>query len=227
MAEDPRLTDTARLTARLRSEILSGAVAPGSKLKLEPLARRYASSRGPLREAASRLAAEGLVRIHDRRGFQVAPISRVDLLTLTETRRRIEVWALRDSIAQGDLAWEGRVLASHHVLEGSTEHDGSEPALRHYAEEHRRFHDVLVSACPSPYLLEFRERLFALSERYRNLARARRPGGPRRDVAGEHRAIAEAAVARDADRAADALATHLEGTARVLIDAYPALFGAE
>lgn len=218
-------TEASVLTDRLRQEILRGRVQPGAKLKLVPLSRRYAVSRGPLREAASRLAAEGLVTIEDQRGFRVSPISRADLLDVTETRQRIEALALRDALAHGDLAWEGRVLAACHVLERVT---GSEPgADPAFHTHHEAFHEALVSACPSDYLRGFRARLFALSERYRHLAAGRYAAGRARDVAAEHRAIAEAAVARDADRACTLLVAHLSETADTLLDAYPEVFGSD
>lgn len=223
MVEEPkRPTDASLATDRLRSEIVTGGVRPGSKLKLVALAERYAMSRGPLREAATRLAAEGLVVIEDQRGFRVSDISRADLLDLTGTRQRIELLALRDSIASGDLAWEGRVMAACHVLERVT--GAPQPG---FSELHRDFHRALVAACPSGYLLHFRERLYALTERYRNLAQY---GDARvqasRDVGSEHHAIAEAAVGRRTDEACDLLAVHLSRTADILIEAYPELFGA-
>ncbi|MCB9763790.1 MAG: GntR family transcriptional regulator [Alphaproteobacteria bacterium] len=225
MSDVSRPTDASLATTRLRQEILSGQVPPGTKLKLVPLARRYAVSRGPLREAASRLAAEGLITIEDQRGFRVTPISRADLLDVTRTRQRVETLALRDAIAHGDVAWEGRVLAACHVL-GRTPVD--DPAQRAaFAEHHRAFHEALVAACPSAYLLRFRARLYALTERYRNLA-SERYAAERgaRDVAGEHLALAEAAVARDADAACALLEEHLGRTAQTLLEGYPALFGA-
>lgn len=219
----PRRTDATLAAERLRHEILSGGVAPGSKLKLASLAERYAMSRGPLREAATRLAAEGLVTIEDQKGFRVTAISREDLLDLTATRKRIELLALRDSIGHGDLAWEGHVMAACHVLDRVT---GSDPAQT-FSDRHRAFHEALVAACPSTYLLRFREQLYALTERYRNLARH---GDHRvrdaRDVSAEHQAIAEAAVSRRADEACTLLGEHLARTAEVLIEAYPELFGA-
>lgn len=218
-----RRTDATVAAERLRLEILSGRVAPGSKLKLASLAERYAMSRGPLREAATRLAAEGLVTIEDQKGFRVTAISRADLLDLTATRKRIELLALRDSIIHGDLGWEGRVMAARHVLDRVT---GEDPANA-FSDRHREFHEVLVSACPSSYLLRFREQLYALTERYRNLARqGHRRVRDARDVSAEHQAIAEAAVARRADEACALLGEHLSRTAQVLIEAYPELFGA-
>ena len=221
-----RPTEASLVTDRLREEILSGAVPPGAKLKLVPLAQRYAVSRGPLREAASRLAAEGLVTIEDQRGFRVAPISRDDLLDVTRTRQRIEELALRDAIAHGDLVWEGRVMAACHMLDRVTRHDGSPAARAAFAEQHRLFHEALVAACPSAYIHRFREHLYGLTERYRNLAaEGYATGRTHRDVLAEHHAIAEAVVARRAEEACALLAAHLDETARTLLEAYPTLFG--
>lgn len=219
-----RPTEASLLTARLRRDILRGVVAPGAKLKLVRLAEQYAVSRGPLREAASRLASEGLVEIEDQRGFRVAAISRADLLDITRTRQRIESLALRDAITHGDLAWEGRVMAACHVLERVTGGDDADA----FAQYHRRFHETLVDACPSRYLLDFRERLYALAARYRNLA-AERYAEHRgeRDVAAEHQALADAVVARNADTACALLQVHIDETARTLLAAYPDLFGGE
>lgn len=226
-ADLPRPTEASLLTDRLREEIVSCAVPPGTKLKLVPLARRYDVSRGPLREAASRLAAEGLVTIEDQRGFRVAPVSRADLLDVMSTRKRVEEMALRDAIAHGDLEWEGRVLAASHVLDRVTP-ASEEDDRAQFTELHHAFHEALVSACPSTYLLGFRSRLYALTERYRNLAIDRYVrSSTDRDIAGEHRGLAEATIARDADRASALLAAHLQHTTDTLLEAYPELFGTE
>lgn len=221
-----RLTEASLLSARLRGEILSGAVRPGEKLKLVPLSERFAVSRGPLREAATRLVAEGLLTFEDQRGFRVSPISRDDLADITRTRQRVEGWALADAIEHGDLAWEGRVLAAAHVLERVTDHDGSPEARRTFATHHSAFHDALVSACPSRHLLAFRSRLYALSERYRNLtAEGRARGrGRARAIRAEHAALADAAVGRKTRTAQRLLEEHIGTTAAQLLSAFPELF---
>jgi GntR family carbon starvation induced transcriptional regulator len=227
MSDDAaRRTEASLLTDRLRDEIVRGDVVPGSKLKLVPLARRFAVSRGPLREAASRLAAEGLVTIEDQRGFRVSSVSRADLADLTRTRQRVEELALRDSMAAGDLAWEGRVMATCHVLARVTPARGEAPRAP-FLLHHRAFHEALVSACPSTYLLDFRSRLYALTERYRNLAARRYRTGPGRDIAAEHLQLAQAVVARDTERACDLLRAHLEETAQTLLDDWPGDPGGE
>ena len=59
-------------TTMLRDLILAGALAAGSKLGEAELATRLDVSRTPVREALSRLAAEGLVEIVPNRGARVA-----------------------------------------------------------------------------------------------------------------------------------------------------------
>ncbi|MFT3770960.1 MAG: GntR family transcriptional regulator [Minicystis sp.] len=212
----PTLATT--LVDRIRAAIVKGELSPGEKLRLEMLAARYGTGRSPIREALCRLAAEGLVLIVDQRGFRVAPISRADLLDLTRTRQQIEGLALRASIARGGLAWEGEVLASLHRLSRRSAHRADAPRAVDdaWSAEHRAFHDALVGACDSPWLLRFREMLYDQSERYRRLSL----GAGARDVNAEHEALARAAVARDADRACAILIEHLARTADAVLEAY-------
>lgn len=163
--------------------------------------------------------------MEDQRGFRVAPVSRADLADVTWSRQHIEGLALRDSITRGDVAWEARVLGAQHMLSRVTCHDGSPEGRAAFRAAHERFHAELVSACESAYLLDFRDRLYQLTERYRNLLLASGPlrtGG--RDIDKEHRDLAEAAIERDADRAVSLLQAHLGHTADVLIATHPELF---
>ena len=65
-----------------------------------------------------------------------------------------------------------------------------------------------------PLLLQFINKLHNMNNRYRRLFLSERPG--QRNVAEEHTAIAEAAVARHLDEAAGLLAAHLERTGTTL-----------
>ena len=59
------------IAAALRADILSGATRPGTLLRQEDLAARFAMSRIPVRDALRLLEAEGLVTIATNRGAQV------------------------------------------------------------------------------------------------------------------------------------------------------------
>ena len=80
-----------------------------------------------------------------------------------------------------------------------------------WEEAHAAFHQTLLAGCPSPTLCGMAEALREKAERFRALAR--RVAYPGRDVAAEHAAIAEAALARDAARAIPLLQCHYRDTA--------------
>jgi DNA-binding GntR family transcriptional regulator len=83
------------------------------------------------------------------------------------------------------------------------------------------FHSALVSGSGSVWLGRIRDQLYSQSERYRRLSVPLRTVD--RDVDGEHRAIMEAMIARDADRACTLMEEHLWRTAEILMNS-PASF---
>ena len=107
---------TSAVLAHVRAEILSCRLKPGEKVLISLLARRLGVSLSAVREALSRLAAEGLVRAEDQRGFRVTPVSIEDLRDITRTRVDLEGLALRRAIELGDARWEERVRAAHDGL---------------------------------------------------------------------------------------------------------------
>ncbi len=64
-----------RVATLLREAIVTGVLAPATRLSEPSLARQLRVSRGPIREAIRELAAEGLVRIEPRIGTFVAQMS--------------------------------------------------------------------------------------------------------------------------------------------------------
>jgi DNA-binding GntR family transcriptional regulator len=197
---------------RLRADILEGRLAPGTRLKVQHLAAQYGAGPAPLREALAQLAAEGLARRIEQRGFRVADADPAGFAALIRTRCLVETLALREAIARGDAAWEDAVAATERRLARlprslSATHFDSNPD---WEAAHRAFHRALIAACDAAPLLAFCERLREEADRYRTLANA--VAYPARDVATEHAAIAEAALDRDSERAATLLARHLAST---------------
>lgn len=211
------LTDKAY--RRLRSDLLACRFMPGEKLRINDLCQVLSVSLSAVREALSRLTAEGLVIAEPQRGFRVAPISGAELHDLTQVRVQIEGMCLKRAIVKGDLGWEERLVAAHHRLARTPEREPGDASRLSdaWAEAHTSFHRALVSACDSPCLLEIREMLHARSERYRRLSvplsRAPRP------IAQEHESIMQATLERDADRAVGLLSAHLEVTSAILMQA--------
>jgi DNA-binding GntR family transcriptional regulator len=207
---DPTLATSVH--RRLREDILSGRLPPGQKLKLRDLAESYGAGASPMREALSKLAAEGLAERLEHRGFRVAGAAPGQLEGLIRSRVLAECAALRESIRRGGHGWEEAVvLAEHRLNRVARSLDQHRFAANPEWEEcHLRFHQALLAACEAPPLLAFCDRLREEAQRYRALANTM--AYPDRDVAAEHAAIARAALDRDADRAAALLAQHYERT---------------
>lgn len=203
---------------RLREDIIGARLVPGSKLRVQALAERYGLGPSPVREALNRLSREGLVTLIDRRGFSVTSLNRQHLEELTRTRCWLNELALRQSIAQGDAAWEeGVVLAYHRLsripryLDASGGAAGCNPA---WEVAHRAFHSALISACGSRWLTGFCEQLFDAADCYRHLSRVSTlKRAQRRD---EHHQILDAIVARNADAAVALLLHHFTRTAELV-----------
>lgn len=213
MSKDSSLTQFVH--DRLRTDVLACRLKPGERLVINQLCQELDVSLGAVREALSRLTSEGLVIAEPQRGFRVAPISAADLQDLTNVRVEIELLCLKDSIAKGDIHWEARLVAAQHLLARTPEKASGDFRLlsEGYASAHRGFHEALVSGCKSPWLLRLRALLYDQSERYRRLSLPL----AERDVNSEHRAIADAALARDVPRAAALLTAHLERTSQILL----------
>src|ERR1700693_2476045 len=77
----------------LRADILSAKLIPGQKLHIAGLAKQFSVSLAAVREALSRLVADGLVQASDQRGFRVSPVSPADLWGGTQTRGDIAGFA--------------------------------------------------------------------------------------------------------------------------------------
>src|SRR5947209_16259053 len=68
---------------------------PGTELSEVALSRELGVSRGPLREAIGRLAAEGLVTVRPRRGAVVRSLSEEEFLELYQVREALEGMAVK------------------------------------------------------------------------------------------------------------------------------------
>lgn len=204
--------------AQLRSDILAGRLPPGSRLKMSETAAELRVSLSVLREALARLAEQSLVVLEPQAGYRVVPLSRDDLLDLTAARVQIEGAALRESIGRGDVAWEAQVIASHHTLRRTplfTSDDPDRPNER-WISAHRGFHASMLAGCGSQRLLAIATSLRETTEVYRQWSLPL--GGDRdRDIAGEHQAILDATVAREAERAVALCVAHIEHTTEALL----------
>lgn len=202
---------------RLRSDILNGQLQPEERLRIVGLSERYGIGATAIREALSRLVTEGLVDSEDQRGFCVAPVSRAELLDLTQTRIEVESLALRHAIERGDVEWESALLGIFHRL--SKAPLPTSPELQdNWRGLHRQFHESLVAGCGSRWTMRLCRLLYDKSERYRNLSE-RHTSPQKRDTIAEHRNLMDAAMARDAAAATQLLSGHFWETTDIILEA--------
>lgn len=166
-AADVNITNFAYDT--IRRDLLACRLKPGARVSVLALGRRISANQGAIREALSRLVAEGLVAVEPNRGFIVTPMSVGRFATLSKARTAIDALCLREAIVGADIEFEVElVAASHRVLRRVEQLDQSEVAVANYIDAHARFHEALMSRCENPWLLWMRNLLFAQSVRYRH-----------------------------------------------------------
>jgi DNA-binding GntR family transcriptional regulator len=218
---------TATVYERLRSDVLKGVFKPGERLRIETLRDAYGVSGSPLREALARLVAEGFVLQFDQRGFRVADVSLESFEELTRTRSWIHEIALRESITNGDAAWEERIVLTHHWLSrtpGRNKQELFDPEWERgdagllWQERHRAFHSALLSGCNSKLLQDFADTLFDRALRYNPVAIPALKI-ENRDIDAEHQEIVQAVLSRDLPSAIRLLDNHIGLTRIYLRDA--------
>jgi len=216
-SQPPGETDAVRAFHLIRSDIISGALAPDTKLKMRELKTRYGFGASPLREALSQLAAQGFVAQMSQRGFRVPPLEAAHLDDITRSRQLIEGEAFRLAIEAGDAEWEARIVSAFHVLERETRRLMRQrlPLDDAYEEAHSRFHRALVDACPLPSLKAFSELLYIQGTRYRMLMSQSLSANAK--LLAVHENLKTLALARRADDAVAALTAHIEVPADMLL----------
>ena len=213
---DDSRSEADRAHALLRSSLLSGEFKPGEKLRPAMLQEKLDIGLTPLRESLMRLSVEGLVVGAAQRGFHVREATLEEFIDLMETRRELERICLTRAMERGTEEWEAQIIAAEHLLSSTPlpSTSGDFAAAELWEVRHRAFHYALVSACGSPWRLQFWHRLTDHSERYRKLRLLRRhePAALVRNFVAEHRRLMNAVVARDIERACQLADQHLRAT---------------
>jgi DNA-binding FadR family transcriptional regulator len=212
-----------QIAERLRALVVGGTLRPGSRLPNEEvLAREYGVSRATLREALRSLAAQDLIRTAKGAGggsyvtlpsvegvssflhsslALMADANDVSLENLLEIRALLEVPAAR-------LAARRR---HDDDLERLRETIPDEPLRMEPVEQfayNKDFHTAVIGCCDNALLSIAAQPIFRVLQR--NLARTKLGELFHRAINDQHRAIAAAIAAGDADAAGDEMHAHLE-----------------
>lgn len=192
----------------LRREILQWKLAPGAVLGEVEQAGRLGISRTPLREALSRLAAEGLVETQTGRGLVVAAVSPEVVRELFELREALETAAAALAARRGDPTVFAELAAEFADAARLVEQGD----LDAYYALTTRFDEAIDASIDNPYLVSALRGVRTHLQRIRRLSQ----DDPTRLVraANEHETIAAAIGDRDAELARHATYVHLRASLR-------------
>jgi GntR family transcriptional regulator, carbon starvation induced regulator len=192
---------------RLRQAILRGELRPGQRLQASDLAERWDVSATPLREAFQRLAGEGLVELLPQRGARVTELAADEAARIYELRLLLEPLALRQSLEASDDQHRSEIRAAFAAFR-------SAQSVLEGFDAHAEFHRILLSRCPSMWLLRFTAQLADASRLYQVASVGASGGG--RHPRGEHEALRDAAIAGDIDTCAALQEQHLRRTLQLV-----------
>jgi DNA-binding GntR family transcriptional regulator len=202
-----RLSSPEVIAESLRQAIIDGQLRPGESLRQESLAKHYAVSRIPVREALRRLESEGWIVLQRNRGARVSPLSAAEVREIYEIRASLEATALR-------------LAAPHHTAESLKQAAAvlrisrNEPDHSLYPQHNREFHLSLYSPAGRPRLLAMIDALHSQGERYLRLKLEMPTYKLQSDD--EHEKILKALRAGDIERAVRILQPHMLRTGELL-----------
>jgi DNA-binding GntR family transcriptional regulator len=196
---------TALLYKVIREDIVSGQLRPNQRLVVAELAQRHGTSTTPVREVLQLLRGEGFVIFTRNRGARVRPIDRDFIRDIYEIGVLIEPALTRWFVR---MATEVDIAALEKVQAQIEENNFADQIL--HSDLDTKFHTLIYERHYNRHAAELwwkhREVLRAVSRRFSfTLAR-------RAQIIADHRELIAHIKAGDADKAADLVARHVEGS---------------
>jgi DNA-binding GntR family transcriptional regulator len=198
-----------RVFELIQRSITEGEIRQGSKISEPELARRYGISRGPLREAISRLEACGLVERKPNIGARVISLSSEQLMEIYHVREALEGMAARLA-AQNMANSEIRELRS--LLLQHAEEIARDSSLAYFQKEaDLDFHYRIVKGSKNKRLINLLcDDLYHLVRLYRLQFALSSKRGPQ--ALKEHEHIVDAIERRDGELAEILMRHHIRAS---------------
>lgn len=148
-----------RIAGQLRTEILHGEIAPGSRLSQLSIAERFGVSRIPVRDAIQLLSSEGLLHPTTKATAIVTGMSVPELQELYELREAIEPMATQiavPNVGRADIMMMRKQMT---LMESSNE-------APIWLSANAEFHAAVYKRASRPRMIELVEQLRRLTDRY-------------------------------------------------------------
>jgi DNA-binding GntR family transcriptional regulator len=205
-------TDSAaRLYKVIREDIISGRLKANERLVVSELAKRHGTSATPVREVLQLLRGEGFVVFNRNRGARVRPIDHDFIRDIYEIGVAIEPVLTRWFVGMATEA----DITDLEALQSQIEANNFADPIRH-SDLDTQFHTLMYQRHYNRHAAELwwkhREVLRSVSRRF-NFTLARRA-----QIIREHRELIGLIKAGEADKAADLVARHVEGSGRHILE---------
>jgi DNA-binding GntR family transcriptional regulator len=195
-----RLNVSETVAAAVRAMIVDGRLAPGERINEVRLSEALGVSRTPLREALSRLAAEGALSSTPSIGYSVRPLSVEEFGQLYDIRPLLDPEALR----LAGLPAPARLAKLEALNRRFASARDAESAITLDDE----WHLELIAACPNRVLVEMIESIIRRTRRYEVALLREQPNLLR--ATSDHDRILAALRARDLTEACAALKANMQ-----------------
>lgn len=198
------LTLWQRVYQHLHEEIRQQRLPPGTELREAALAQELGVSRGPIREAVTRLAAEGLVTVRPRHGAVVRELTIEEMVDAYQVREVLESMAMRLAVprlTEEDLAQLEELIDTMALL-------AEQGDIVKFFETNGAFHELACQLSGNQKLIQVHHTLMIEIAVFRDHTLSLRGGNPTRSVT-EHRNILQAAREGNAELAANLAAAHI------------------
>lgn len=195
--------------------VKDGRYAPGQRLVEADLTVELGVSRGPLREALGRLAAEGVLEIEPYRGALVRKLGRDDIVDLFQIRELLEGEAARLTATRiDDDDHRARLTAAITAVDG---YRGGNDTFA-YMDENSRFHELIVELSGNKLLARLIGQLQVHAFRLLFRRMVVEDDAMQRSIA-EHDDVATAILAGDARAAEKAMRQHVRRSGELVLRA--------
>ena len=195
-----------RIEAALMDDIAAGNLAPGERLDEVRLTVRFGVSRTPVREALSRLLAQGVLVPGEKRGVRVAEYSREQLAQVFEAMHEIEATCAR--MASQRLTLLSR--AEIEVAQGACVAAAKAGDIPAYMRANEDFHRAIYKATGNPYMAEI-----AQDFRYRTSPFRAKKFASKQDLldsADTHKELLADIFSEDSNTASEGMRQHMRAS---------------
>lgn len=213
------ITAVEQVVQHIRNGVRLGRYAPGQRLTEVDMTRELEVSRGPLREAMARLAAEGVVEIEPYRGAIVRRLTEVDLRELYDVREAIEGQAAALAARRVAAGVDAAALKDEHRWQAAM----NAADIGTYMDENIAFHDAVVRLSGNRLLISLTEQLHTNTFRMQVLNLI--PLASRDASVREHAEVARAILAGQDEEAERAMRHHVRESCQLVVAAAAPLFG--